>query len=400
MKTRILMQKPDLPLQVVLLFLSGVALLIAGTILSAVETLGIRYYDKGLYGSFLFVIALQIVILGETPFGPMRKTKPLLSAGALVATVGIVTCFIPDMLGEIPRILLFLCLTPGGLYLLADLFFAKAKYRAWIGYGGIFQHLIRGCGAVYFLSVLMGFSFLMSGRIPVMLTGSVALLYGAAIGYLAWVLSRVYARYPENRNEQEKGGTLDPDQAVLLLVGIFMILLGVLLIPVSFGILPFSGSAQLGLLMLLFAVQMLAFGSTPLGPFPRSWLMILLGLLFGALGITSCLWVDVLVPILTKLIGVFNIAGGSITLMKTGPSLFSGRAKGNSPVFRILTRLNVTQLAMSLISILFGGSMLASGSLPGYIIGVVLAANGVVLLYLLHLLLFIENMKRSGEVCS
>ncbi len=35
----------------------------------------------------------------------------------------------------------------------------------------------------------------------------------------------------------------------------------------------FSGSAQLGLLMVINSGQMLASGSTPIGPFSRSWLV-------------------------------------------------------------------------------------------------------------------------------
>ena len=74
------------------------------------------------------------------------------------------------------------------------------------------------------------------------------------------------------------------DNIILLLTGVFMVLLGLLLLPVNLGLLPFSGGAQLGLLMVIFAIQMLALGSTPSGPFSRSWFIVLLGFIFGALG--------------------------------------------------------------------------------------------------------------------
>ena len=83
-----------------------------------------------------------------------------------------------------------------------------------------------------------------------------------------------------------------------------MLLLGILLIPVNLSQLPFSGSAQLGLLMVIFAIQMLASGSTPIGLFPRNWLMIIFGLLFAALGIISSIIPGILVKPLTILIGV------------------------------------------------------------------------------------------------
>jgi hypothetical protein len=52
---------------------------------------------------------------------------------------------------------------------------------------------------------------------------------------------------------------------------------------------------------------------------------------------------------------------------------------------------------MNLLTILFGVSMLVSQLIPGLVIGVVLAANGCVLLYLLHILTVLEKMRRDAE---
>jgi hypothetical protein len=184
---------------------------------------------------------------------------------------------------------------------------------------------------------------------------------------------------------------------MLLLMGIFMILLGVLLIPVNLGLLPFSGSAQLGLLMVMFAVQMLASGNTPIGPFPRSWLMILLGLLFAALGIVSCIIPEVLVPFLTILVGVLNILGGVVTLGKLFLPNLKKSEEPRVPRPAILTKLFATQLIMNLLSIMFGTSMLIAHLIPGLAIGMILASNGFVLLYLLHILKVLEKRQRNME---
>ncbi|WP_367338433.1 hypothetical protein [Aminivibrio sp.] len=69
---------------------------------------------------------------------------------------------------------------------------------------------------------------------------------------------------------------------MILLTGVFMVLLGVLLVSVTLGMLP-PGSAQLGLLMVILAIQMLASGNTPIGAFPRSYAVVFCGLLF-------CFW--------------------------------------------------------------------------------------------------------------
>ena len=229
------------------------------------------------------------------------------------------------------------------------------------------------------------------------MTALVVLAYGAAIVFLAGVLRKVYRAYPEAERKAAGDAALSDDRAMLLLTGVFMVLLGVLLIPVNLGLIPFSGGAQLGLLMVINAIQMLASGDTPIGPFPRTWLMVALGLLFAAAGIVSCVVPGVLVPALTVLIGALNIAGGLATLWRTCVPLVKRIGKPRSPVHPVLVRLNLVQLTMGLLSVLFGASMFVSGMIPGHVIGVILAANGLVLLYLMRLLFLLDGMRDASE---
>ena len=176
-----------------------------------------------------------------------------------------------------------------------------------------------------------------------------------------------------------------------------MVLLGLLLLPVNFGLLPFSGSAQLGLLVVILSIQMLSTGSTPIGPYPRSRFMILLGLFFASMGVVSCIIPGIMVKPLTLLIALLNIAGGVIALSRMG--IFQRKKPGEPgmPVLPILSRLNSVQLVMNLVSILFGFSMLFSGLLPGAVIGVMLAANGGLLLYMLRILAQLDGLQRKKE---
>jgi hypothetical protein len=178
-------------------------------------------------------------------------------------------------------------------------------------------------------------------------------------------------------------------------MGVFMLLLGVLLIPVNLGLFPFSASAQLGLLMVIFAVQMLASGSTPIGPFPRSWLMIGFGLLFAALGVVSCIIPGILVPALTVLVGMLNILGGVITLVRICLPRLKKPEEPGGPVPPVMAKLFAVQFIMNLLAIMFGTSMLIPNLVHGLVIGVILAANGCVLLYLLRILVVLEKMQRE-----
>ncbi len=395
-----LLEKADLPLEVVILLIAGMAMLITGALLFPVSTGVLPYYENGLYGLLLVMFALQIIMLGKTPFGDLRRTKLLLFAGSLVAAVGIATCFVPDIFSQAPRLLLFICFGAGGFLLLAQMLFSPDKYRSWARLGGIFRLLILACAAVYSLSMLTGLLAWNKSLLTIPATAFVVLLFGLAIVWLALVLWQIYRKYPGAEKSGAGDVDLSSEQCMLLLMGIFMILLGFLLVPVNLGMLPFSGSAQLGLLMVMFAVQMLASGNTPIGPFPRTRLMILLGVMFAALGVVSCIIPDVLVPALTVLVGVLNILGGVIALGKSCLPVRGKPAESHGPRPAILTRLFATQLAMNLLSVMFGTSMLFSSLIPGLVLGVILACNGFVLLYLLHVLKVLDKMQRDTAVAA
>lgn len=400
MTGRGLLREADLPLEVVILLLAGLTMLITGGLLFPISTGALPYYEDGLYGLLLVIFALQTITLGKTPFGDMRRSKSVLAAGVGVASVGIVTSFIPDLLGDIPRVLLFVCFGPGGLLLLLQMSFDKEKFPTWWRLGGTPRHLVLACSAVYGLSMLIALLLAQRQLLTVPATAAVVLVYGVAIVHLAAVLGKVYRTYPET--ERPAGGDvgLSTDHAMLLLMGTFMLLLGVLLVPVSFGTLPFSGSAQLGLLVVIFAVQMLASGSTPLGPFRRSWLMILVGLLVATLGIVSSIVPDILVVPLTILVGVLNILGGLINLVNIGAPLLKKLAQPRGTVPPLLVRLTAAQATMNLLTIMFGTSMLVSDLIPGPVLGVVLAANGCVLLYLLRLLIVLKRQRATSAAAG
>lgn len=390
-------KEADLPLEVVILIIGGMAMLITGVLLFPVSDGTLPYYENGLYGLLLIIFALQVITLGKTPFGDLPRSKLLLAAGVLIAAVGIVSCFIP-IPGRLPRVLLFLCFGPGGFLLLLRMCFAEDKLRSWARYGGVFRQLILGCGAVYVLSMLMALLIWRRNLLTTPMTAVAVLCFGAAILYLAWVLRQIYRDYPEAQHRPGGDVALSTDQAMIMLMGVFMLLLGVLLVPVNLGLLPFSGSAQLGLLMVIFSVQMLASGSTPIGPFPRTWPVIGFGLLFAALGIVSCIVPEVLVPALTVLVGVLNILGGVIGLAKMRTSSRSSAGRPREPTPPVLARLATAQLTLNLLTIMFGTSMLVPGLVPGLVIGAVLAANGCVLLYLLGILVALDRMRADpGE---
>lgn len=392
-------RETSLSFEVAILVICGMTLLITGILYLPASKGTLSYYENGFYGLLLIVCALQIIVLGKTPFGDMRRSKLLVAVGVIIASVGIVTCMIPIQNG-LSRALLFISLGPGSFVLVLRMCFSGSKLRTWRAYGGIFWHLILGCSGVYLLSMLVALLIWKRGLLLTSTTATATFLLGVALFYLAWALQMIYHKFPMAEKTSDGNVALSTDQAVLMLMGVFMLILGVLLIPVSLGLLPFSGGAQLGLLLVIFAVQMLASGSTPIGPFPRSPLVIAIGFLFAALGIVSCIIPKILVPSLTVLVGVINILGGVSSLIKMYLPVARQTDKQQDCVTLVVAKLFPAQLTMNLLAIIFGILMLVPGVIHGMVIGVILAANGCVLLYLLHVLIVLDKMRGNFEYAT
>jgi hypothetical protein len=180
--------------------------------------------------------------------------------------------------------------------------------------------------------------------------------------------------------------------AIVIPVGVLLVLLGLLLFPVNTGAIPFSPDGQLGLLLVIMAIQMLALGETPLGHYRRSHLLIAIGIAFASMGIFSCIVPGVLTDVIRLLLAILNIAGGAILLAKRFLPI-SQQGAGNvatavpaslMPTFK---RLVATQTVLNVVSISFGISMLLPGLIPGMVIAGIVVINGLLLFALAAILM-------------
>lgn len=181
--------------------------------------------------------------------------------------------------------------------------------------------------------------------------------------------------------------------ALLILVGVFLTLLGVLLFPVNIGVIPFSPDGQLGLLLVIIVIQMMTLGETPIGQYNRSWFLIALGIVFAAMGIVSCIVPGILTGVIRVLIGLLNIIGGAVLLTKRVlPVLHTARYPGAEPVVfpPVINHLLVTQTVLNIVAIAFGITMLIPGLVPGIVIAGILVINGLLLFVLAYILQQVE----------
>ncbi|MBF4473899.1 MAG: hypothetical protein ISP06_00300 [Methanobacterium formicicum] len=393
-------EESDLSLEVVILLILGVFMFLFGLLFFKISTGELPYTPDSTYGLFLVIVSFQVITMGKTPFGDLRRSWVLVLIGIITAIVGMVACFIPGQLTEMVRILVGVLLFAGGISLLLQLLFFEGKARTWIKIPGVLQHLTVACGVVYVITIVLGLITLIPGITSNFQTALFLLIYGISIFYLAWCIQKVARSYPpENLKSisKEKGGlfkslqsvSLSLSPAVVIMIGVLLFLLGCLLFPINQGTLPFSSDGELGLLTVILALQMTTLGETPLGQFKRSVIIIIVGIVFATLGIFSCIVPGILTGVLQILIGALNILGGVILLSMRFVPIIRGRKKHDpetGPPSSTVKKFMVTQTLLNLVAIAFGLSMIMPGMIPNTLVPVILIINGLLLFALAYII--------------
>jgi hypothetical protein len=185
--------------------------------------------------------------------------------------------------------------------------------------------------------------------------------------------------------------TLPLSVAILLLLGVSLTLLGLLLFPVNLGLIAFSPDGQLGLLLTVMAIQIIALGDTPLGTFRRSSAITLVGLIFAALGVVSSIVPGLLTAAINVLLGVLSIAGAGVFFFKR---YFPG-GQGRARIAAGPASIEKTQTMLNWVTLAFGILMLVPRLIPDLVIAAILVVNGLLLFRLASDLWKITGMQQS-----
>lgn len=375
----------DLSIEVVLLFVGGIFFLLFGLALVPISTGMLPYSEGAMYGLFVVLVSMQAITMGKTPVGDLRRSWLVVIAGIATAIAGTLALFYPSELGGSIRLLAGAIILITGTLGLYQLVTAEDRARAWLRVPGVLRHLAVACAAVYGLEVVLGVITFLPGGVPVLLTAVLCVVLGAALLYLAWAVHAVAARYP--RGPAEDAGPADRGAGLLgeaelpvgdsfsVFQGVLLILLGSLVLLMTLGAIPpFNADGQLGLLLVLTSLQMLALGQLVGNTVTRSWALVALGLVFAGMGILSCIVPGVLTSVISPLLGVQNIITGVVLLATQviGPTLYGVRHPPAEPVVvpPLVKRLFLILAATGVVAFLFGLNMLAPFLLPG-LLGVV-----------------------------
>lgn len=401
-------EESDLSLEIIMLLVLGVLMLVFGVLLFKIHTGALPYNADATYGLFLVIVSFQAITMGRTPFGDLRRSWALVIIGIGTAILGMIACFIPGTLTGLVRTLVGIVLFAGGITLLLQLVFSEKKARTWMRIPGIPRQLTIACGLVYVLTISQGLITLLPGITTARETAILLIAYAMSFFYLSWCIRTATAAYPpEKRGDstsngqapdgagsKRRGGLLQEASlplmpALLILLGILLALFGLLLVPIGLRLLPFSPDGQLGVILTVMAIQMMALGDTPMGQYTRSLLVIFIGIVFAALGFVSCIVPGLLTDVIRILLGLLNLIGGAVLLIKRFlPILRDIRTPPLAPVVvpPIVKRLMATLTLLNIVAIAFGLSTLVPGLLPELLAPGILVLNGIVLFILASIL--------------
>ena len=375
----------DLSIEVVLLLVGGVFFLLFGLLLFPIGTGTLPYSEGAMYGLFVVLVSMQVITMGKTPFGDLLRSWVVVIVGIGTAIVGTVAIFYPGYTTGLIRVLAGAIVQVTGALGLYQLVTAEDRARTWLRVPGVLRHLAVASAAVYGLEVVLGVITLVPGIAPVQLTAVLCGLLGAALFYLAWAIHVATARYasdPAKERSRAKRTTglfgeaaLSVGDSFSLFQGVLMLLLGGLVLLMTLGIVPvFNSDGQIGLLLVLTSLQMLALGQIVGSTVARSWLLVAAGLVFAGMGIVSCVVPGVLTPVIPPLLGAQNILTGVVLLATQviGPTLYGIRHPPAEPVVLppLVRRLRLVLTVTGIVAFLFGLNMLAPLLLPG-LLGVV-----------------------------
>jgi len=193
LKTR---AESDLSLEGVILIVFGVFMLLFGVLLFRIHTGELPYAPDSTYGLFLVIVSFQIITMGRTPFGDLRRSWAVILLGVCTAVIGMVACFIPGLLAEPVRILVGILLSAGGASLMLQLLFSRDKARLWLKTPGILRQLTLACILVYLFSIVLGLVTLLPGITTDPQTAVLLIIYGISYFYLSWCIQNANRAYP------------------------------------------------------------------------------------------------------------------------------------------------------------------------------------------------------------
>jgi len=182
----------------------------------------------------------------------------------------------------------------------------------------------------------------------------------------------------EKVHQTVRRSNLTLDIVIILILGIFMTLFGLLGLRIQSGDLPYNPNGTYGLLLVIISLQIITLGKTPFGTHRRSWILVLLGIGLAVPGTIACFIPGFMEEFVRLLVGIIMTAGGTILILQLA-CIRAGIWMRISGIFR---HLIAACALVYLMEILFGLISIVPFIRPGLMTTVLGTTFGISLFYL------------------
>ncbi len=190
-------EEASLPLSPAILILLGLSLTLLGLLLFPVDLGLLQFSPDGQLGLLLTVMAVQIMTLGETPLGQLKRPLPMMFFGLIFAALGIVSTIVPGLLTNVLRMLIGALNIGGGAKCLLDtclpLLRARGSPTKPASVPAVVKRLSSTQTILGGLQVVFGVTMLVPGFIPGLLVAGILVVNGLLLVKLASILRTLAA---------------------------------------------------------------------------------------------------------------------------------------------------------------------------------------------------------------
>jgi uncharacterized membrane protein HdeD (DUF308 family) len=182
--------------------------------------------------------------------------------------------------------------------------------------------------------------------------------------------------YSKMRDESD----LSLEVVILLILGVFMLLFGLLLFKIHTGDLPYTPDSTYGLFLVIVSLQIITMGKTPFGDLHRSWMIVIIGICMAILGMFACFIPGLLTALIRILVGIILFVGGITLLLQLFIS--EEKAKKWMKISGMLQQLTIACSLVYMMSVILGLVTLLPGITTDPQTAVLLIIYGISFFYL------------------
>ena len=152
---------------------------------------------------------------------------------------------------------------------------------------------------------------------------------------------------------------LSMEVVILLVLGIFMLLFGLLMFRIHSGDLPYNPDGTYGILLVILSLQIITMGKTPFGTFRRSWILVILGICMAITGTVACFVPGLMTEFIRELVGIICFTGGIALFLQL--VIIRRKTRRWFRISGIFRQLTIACGLVYMIDVIFGFVTLLSG---------------------------------------